>query len=214
MDTKLSEIDLFEVYTKWNYDLDAYKCFCRSTNFVSLKHYPDFELSQVPAKGGEYFNEISHIIKKYSFKDTLFLLDINGTEAIKTAFFIRKEFMLAAILIFNGVLHPYGLIGDKEYISYLLGYGLKNEDIDKQGYLLVLDHNRYSEYTDEELKKNFNNQYELGEEDLPSVEMLNSQGYRTVVYIYEHVEKEDLTCYLEYLSQANVNVEKVQIVMS
>jgi len=211
MDTKLSEIDLFHVYSKWNTGLEAFKCFCRSTNFVSLKHYPDFQLSEVPEDGGDYFQTISSQLKKYSFEDTLFLLDITGTEAIRTAYFSRKIFSLAPILVFNGVLHPFGLIGDRNYISYLIGYGMQNEEINKKGHLFVLDYNRFGEYSDDELKENFNNQYELGEEDLPSIEMLDLLGYNKVVYIYEHNEKEDLACYLEHLSQSNINVEKVDI---
>ncbi len=211
MDTKLSDIDLFQVYSKWNNGLNTFKCFFRSTNFVSLKHFPDFQLNTVPDDGGEYFKIISSQMEKYSLEETLFIIDITGTEAIRTAFFIRKLFLLAPTLVFNGVLHPFGLIGDSDYISYLLGYGMLIEDINIKGHLVVLDHNRFGEYSDEELKENFNNQYELGEEDLPSVEMLNLLGYNKVVYIYEVDEKEDLECYLEHLSQNNICVDKVNI---
>jgi len=211
MNTKLSEIDFLQVYNKWNNGLDVFKCFFRATNFVSLKHYPDFQLNKVPEDGGDYFEDISSHLKKYSFEDTLFLIDITGTEAIRTAFFIRKIFSLAPILAFNGILHPFGLIGDKNYISYLIGYGMLIEDIAKKGHLLVLDHDRFDEYSDEELRENFNNQYELGEEELPSVEMLELLGYSKVVYMYEQNEKEDLACYLEHLSENNIYVEKVEI---
>jgi len=211
MNTKLSEIDFLQVYNKWNNGLDTFKCFFRATNFVALKHYPDFELSKVPEEGGDYFQAISSQLEKYSPQDTLFIIDITGTEAIRTAFFVRKIYSIAPILVFNGVLHPFGLIGDKTYINYLVGYGMLTEDIVKKGHLLVLDHNRFDEYSDEELKENFNNQYELGEEDLPSVEQLDLLGYKKVVYMYEQNEKEDLTCYLEHLSQYDISIEKVNL---
>jgi hypothetical protein len=212
MNTKLSEIDFLQVYSKWNKGLDSFKCFFRATNFVTLKHYPDFELNKVPEEGGEYFDIISNQLKKYSPQDTLFLIDITGNEAIRIAYFVRKMFSLAPILAFNGVLHPFGLIGDKNYISNLIGYGMLIEDMDKKGHLLVLDHDRFDDYSDEELKENFNNQYELGEEDLPSVEMLDLLGYNKVVYMYEQDEKEDMVCYLEHLSENNIYVEKVELV--
>lgn len=218
MDTKLSEIDLLQLYKKWSNGLDSFKCFFRSTNFVALKHYPDFQLNEVPDNGGEYFDFVSSQLKKYNLENTLFIIDITGAEAIRTAFFIRKAYSLFPTLIFNGVLHPFGLIGDKNYISNLIRYGMMLEDsedikaINKRRHLLVLDHDRFGEYTDEEMRKNFNNQYELGEDDLPSVEMLDLLGYNSVVYIYEVNEKEDITCYLEHLSENNINVDKVNIV--
>lgn len=211
MDVKLSEIDLFKVYSKWNNGLDGFKCFVRATNFVSLKHYPDFVLNQITEDVGHYFEIISNQIKRHSPADTIFILDITGTEAIKAAFLLREMFSIAPILVFNGVLHPFGLIGDRNYISNLIGYGMKIKEIDKKGHILVLDNDRYGEYSEEQLKENFNNQYELGEEDLPSVEMLTMHGYNKVVYMYGQNEKEDLLGYLEYLTQANIYIEKVSI---
>lgn len=211
MDMKLSEIDFYKVYRKWIDDLDAFKCFFRSINFVSLKHFPDFQLSNVPEDGGNYFETINSYLKKYSFNDTLFIIDINGNEAIRTAYFTRKMLSLAPVMVFNGVLHPFGLIGDKTYISHLIGYGMQNEKINKKGYLIVLDSNRYNEYSDDELKENFNNQYELGEEDLPSIEMLELFGYKKIVYIYENNVKEDLECYLDHFSQSSIDIEKIDL---
>jgi hypothetical protein len=211
MDMKLSEIDFLQVHNMWKSDLDSFKCFFRPANFVSLKHYTDFQLDEVPETGGNYFNLISGYIDKCKIEETLFIIDITGTEAIRTAFFIRRIHSLAPVLVFNGVLHPFGLIGDRGYISNLIGYGLMLEAIDKKGYLIVLDHDRFGEYTDDEMRENFNNQYELGEEDLPPVEQLCALGYKNITYFYEKTEKEDIECYLEYLMQNEITVEKINI---
>jgi len=69
MDTNLSQIDLFDVYSKWNIGLEAFKCFCRSTNFVSLKHYPDFQLSKVPEDGGDQSKAFMALIYELRNKD-------------------------------------------------------------------------------------------------------------------------------------------------
>jgi hypothetical protein len=211
MNTKLSEIDLLGAYRKWNSETGPFKCFFRSTNFVSLKHYPDFELQPVPASGGELFGSISQQIVEYDAENTLFFIDIGGSEAIRTAYFIRKERGLSPVLVFNGILHPFGLIGNKDYISNLLGYCQGIESKQSKGYIFFLDNNRYGDYDDNALKQSFNNQYELGEEDLPSSELLKTLGYKRVVYIFEEKEMEDMLCYMEYLEQNEIEIKKESV---
>lgn len=209
MERKLSEIDFFQVYKNWKTDLGPFQCFVKATNFVSLKHYPDFTLSTIPGDtGGTCFDRIYTLLKEYDCKSTLFLLDINGTDAIKTAYHLRKLLSLAPVPVFNGVMHPYGLVGDKEYISCLIDYGLKNDKKDTKGYIFIFDSNRYGEYPDEQLKRFFNNQYELGDEDFPPVEMLGLLKYERAVCICDR-EKEDLAGYLEYLRASGISVDKV-----
>lgn len=43
---KLGEIDLRMLYRLWKSNLGPFKCFFRSTPFVSLQTYDDFELKK------------------------------------------------------------------------------------------------------------------------------------------------------------------------
>lgn len=210
MDKRLSDIDLFQIYKSWKNDLGPFQCFVKSTNFVSLKHYRDFTLSPILDDRGALSARVKGVLQEHDCTNTLFLLDINGIEAIKTAFFMRNSLSIAPIPVFNGVLHPFGLVGNEEYISYLIGYGMQNRERDNKGYLFIFDSNRYGDFSEEQLKRSFNNQYELGEEDLPPVEMLQALNYERVVYFFDQV-KEDLDAYLEYLSNNNISVVKVNL---
>jgi hypothetical protein len=82
------------------------------------------------------------------------------------------------------------------------------KDISTGGFALVLDSERYGNYSDAQLKEFFNNQYELGEEDLPSAEMLKEQGYESVLYIFQNAAMEDVAEYLDYLSEEGISVLK------
>ncbi|MDF2985093.1 MAG: hypothetical protein K0R50_603 [Eubacterium sp.] len=211
METRLSDIDLFQVYKNWKIDLGPFECFVKSTNFVSLKHYPDFVLNPGFDNWGIFFDKIHKILQEYDYSSTLFLLDVNGTEAIKAAYCLRELLSVAPIPVFNGVMHPFGLVGSREYISLLIAFGLKNKAREQNGYIFVLNSDRYGDYTDKELRENFNNQYELGEEDLPPVEMLELLKYKRVCYLCDR-DKEDMAGYLEYLSNSNISVEKINLV--
>ncbi|HEX9061192.1 MAG TPA: hypothetical protein VF941_13510 [Clostridia bacterium] len=191
MGKRLKEIDLYQVYLKWYQGSGVFRCFFRTTNFVSLKHYPDFYLDQ--GSLDENLNEkILKIIDRYDVHTSLFFLDLPCEQAISPAYFLQANKSIKPILTFNNVLHPYGLIGTREYISRLILYSDYLEEVEPKGFIFILDNLRFGDYDDKTLRSNFNNQYELTEYDLPYLEMLRELGFERVIYISNGKIKEDI----------------------
>ncbi|MCX7920595.1 MAG: hypothetical protein N3B21_01015 [Clostridia bacterium] len=211
MKKRLKDIDLYKVYSNWSQGTGVFRCFFRATNFVSLKHYPDFELTGVLPGENALNKGVYPVIDAYNPSNTLFILEMPGIQAVETAFLLQKEKGLKPILTFNGIMHPYGLIGSKDYISRLVGCGEFLENTDLKGYVFVLDQQRYAEYSEEEQRKFFNNQYELTEEDLPPLEMLKELNFERVVYIGLGELKEDIDSYLTYLIENGFPVIKEKL---
>ncbi|MCE1246965.1 MAG: hypothetical protein LWY06_09990 [Firmicutes bacterium] len=223
---KLSETDIRGIYRKWRYGAGPFRCFFRASNFISLKHYPDFILDEpvsemadlrsvqdgkdesASAGIADLVKSVLSVVEKYDRTTTLFFIDLPGTESIITAYFLRKILKIKPVPVFGNPLHPFGLIGGKKYISALLGYGKLLDNTEGQGYAFIMDWNRYGDYSDDDYKKFFNNQYELIDEDLPSVEMLKELGYNKVVAVCVNNMKEDCEAYLKYLEEQNFPVER------
>lgn len=209
MDRKLGDISPYDLYTKWCNGCGVFRCFFRTTNFVSLKHYTDFILMDTATRDFQIEGLLT-IVDRYSFQDTVFVIDLPGEEAVKAAMILQNQRKLKAILTFNNVLHPYGLISSKEYISSLVecGYELETGEIHYNGFVFVLDFLRYGQYTDEELRGHFNNQYELADGDLPPADMLKELGYKKLVFICRGDAREDVDCYLDYLDSEGIVVTR------
>jgi len=204
---KLKEIDLYGVYCKWRQGAGPFECFFRAANFTSLKHFDDFELSQISLEKDKTYKEIERIIKHNNTKKTLFMIEINDIEGIKTAYLLQEEQKIKPILTFNNPLHPFGLIGGIEYVSSILKLGEELKPINPEGFVFILNQNRFGDYQDEELKKFFNNQYELTDEDLPPYEMLCQLGFEKIIYMYNMEQlKEDVASYFQYLKDKNFKV--------
>jgi hypothetical protein len=208
MNKRLKDVDLYKNYCNWIAKTGNFRCFFRSTNFVSLQHYPDFELSDFPTGNNKFLDRAFEQVEGFIQEGVFVIFDLPGKLSMDLAYVLCTKKTLNPILVFNGILHPFGLIGDQEYISRLLGYGEVMKDISTGGFALVLDSERYGNYSDAQLKEFFNNQYELGEEDLPSAEMLKEQGYESVLYIFQNAAMEDVAEYLDYLSEEGISVLK------
>jgi hypothetical protein len=76
----------------------------------------------------------------------------------------------------------------------------------------MIPYDRYNEKIDaEELKSKLNNQYGIGEDDLPYVNMLKELGYSQVVIITKDDIKEDLSEYANFISK-DVRVEIIRVI--
>jgi len=208
MEKRLSTINLYDIYSKWFEGTYYFQCFVRSTNFVSLKQYPDFLLSQVPIEEDNLSIEIEQIVDKYLSKNTLYFFDFPALEGMKSGCLIQKNKKVKPVITFNNILHPYGLVGDKDYINGLLGYGELIENKEILTYSFILDSNRYSNYEKDDYKRFFNNQYELTDEDLPSYEMLQWLEITKCIYLYKDEVKEDMDVYLRYLEDSGMKIIK------
>jgi hypothetical protein len=202
----LKDINLIKNFNNWNSNSMHFRCFVRATNFVSLKHYPNFELRKISFNEREAYNKILSLINMNEIGSTLIIIDISPVEGLKAAYLLHKYQYVKPILTFNSPLHQFGFVGDEDYISHLLGYGEVMQEVVPKGFVFVLDKNRYNEYDDEQYKKFFNNQYDLTDEDLPPVEMIKELGYKKVLYINEGQLKEDIGNYLSYLRDSNCEV--------
>ncbi|MHC9541228.1 MAG: hypothetical protein AB9903_17125 [Vulcanimicrobiota bacterium] len=211
MPLRLQEIDLKKNYSTWREGSGPFRCFFRSTNFVSLKHYPDFTLNEPSEEKDSLWRNVEEYICNFSADNSIFMLDIPGTDALRCAYLAQKEKAVKAILTFSNPLHEHGLIGGQDYISALLGYGEMLSCKEAAGYLFVLDSNRFGDYDDAELRRRFNNQYELNDEDLPFPEMMRDLGYERIVCIFSGIMKEDVKCYLSSLENERFTVIRKEL---
>lgn len=208
MGKRLRDFNPYSIYKKWYGREGCFSCFFKSTNFVSLKHYPDFEPDSAEERNSLLQKEILETAALYNPEDTVFLIEVPGKEAIQAAFSTLKERGLKPVLTFNHIYHPHGLLGTKEEISLLLEYGERIEEGETNGWAFIIDSMRYGNEEPETLRRFFNNQYQLTEEDLPPVEMLNDLGYKQVAYITTGDMKEDIGWYIEYLDTNGIKVFK------
>lgn len=207
----LEDIDLIKTYQKWYNSSGLFRCFVRSTNFVSLKHYPDFQIPKPIVGDAEMLKRIDEIISGYDPAKILFMFDFPNIISLDIARHINLSRSIAPILTFNNILHPFGVIGSKQYISKLTGYSEEINNTEAAGFAFIFDTERYGEYSDEELRKAFNNQYELTDEDLPEIEMLRDLGYEGVFFAHRGEIKEDISEYLDYLLKDNFVVIKEEL---
>lgn len=209
----LKSFNIYDIYLKWKKDTEPFQCFFKSTPFVSIKNYPSFLIEENNPTSDEIkqCKQIKHIINKYKKLHTIFILDAPGSESITFAYMLQNDFFIKPILTFNAILHPYGLIENKTFISNLLTYGNKLNDTTTEGYIFILDNGRYVSDSNGTEENYFNNQYEITEEDMPSFEFLKELNFNTVVYIYKTNIKEDIKCYFDYLEHYNIEVNKCMI---
>lgn len=210
--TFLKDLDLYSIYLNWRKNTNAFECFLKSTPFVSLKNYPNFYLENIDSsKEGILFDRIKSVTTEYDKSNTIFLLDIPGHRSVLLGYLLQNNLSIKPILTFNILFHPYGLLGNKKFISNLLLCGNALKSIDPEGYIFLLDSERYLPESKGDEEIFFNNQYETTEEDMPNIELLKELGYSKAVYIYLDKIKEDINCYLDYLDHFNIKVTKCKI---
>ncbi|NPV92991.1 MAG: hypothetical protein HPY50_19665 [Firmicutes bacterium] len=204
---RLKQQDLRVIYRSWAQGAGPFECFVRKPNFVSLQHYPDFELQPVPQTESRLYKDVRSLVKGAE-SGSLFLIETSAAEGIRLGYLLQQRMRVKPILTFGSPLHPYGIVGGERYISALLGYGRLLTPIDPVGYAFILDRQRYREKLSRRmLRQRFNNQYELSQDDLPSIEMLKHLGYQKLVAISRHEPKIDLLSYLQYLRDNHFKVE-------
>lgn len=144
---------------------------------------------------------------RYAPSNTMFIFDFPSGDTLTQGVLFYEHHHFKPILNMHFMLHPYGMVGSKEFINLLLSAGSHFISKQTSGYVFLLDYNRFSEPTEEDYELRFNNQYEISDEDLPDVEMLNALQYKQVVYFYKTTIKEDVQPYFEYLKQHHFLVE-------
>ena len=203
----LSDINLIELYRKWKKNLGYFRCFFRSTPFVSLQTYENFQIiSRDVGKEDELLNLI---LKKISEK-AFCIVDMPFDKIINLAVVLNNNFKIKPILNLNIMFNNYGIIGSKGDISSLINASLKLKDIEPENYIMIFDYNRYKEsLTDEEIKNKLNNQYGIGEDDIPDASVLSNLGYEKITIVSKEL-KEDLKELIDYIKDY-IDIEIIKV---
>ena len=205
----LHEIDLRNVYRIWKSNLGPFQCFFRSTLFVSLQTYDDFEFEEENII--KYDQEIIDIIME-NFNESKFLIvDLPLKDILNLALTLNNEYSIKPILNINLLFHPFGIIGSKDNINKLVNNGLKLKKIITDKFIMMIPYDRYNEEAStDDISNKLNNQYGIGEDDLPYVNMLKELGYKQVVILTKDNIKEDLNDYVNFINK-DIRVEIIKV---
>lgn len=208
MSPSLKDFDFSDVYNKWQKLARKYSCFVHTTSFTTLKNYPNFTLDSITQNSDSHTASVMDFVIQHIDSHTLFFIDMPLTSALKYAYFFNRDFHMLPVLTVRNLHHPYGLVGDKGSISALLTYPDLMKDADEKSptYLFVLDSNRFSTFSEDVYKIQFNNQYRLTEFNLPPLEVLRENGIDTLVFLNEKAPKEDILKYQDSLVKNHLKV--------
>lgn len=209
---QLHELDFRDLYERWAQGAGPYTCFISKANFVSLKHYPNFALRQPKLGANRLFRQVESSLQNAGTAH-LAVFDIPARAGMRLAYLLQNHLQIKPVLTFLCPLHPFGLVGGSDYINALIGYGLALKPVEPQGYALILDSQRYRTRVSKRiLHERFNNQYELGPDNLPSIEMLNALSISRMSFYHLEPVMEDAAAYAQHLIQNKM--ELVEIVLS
>lgn len=204
----LKEIDFKDLYRKWKSNLGIFQGFVRSTPFVSLQTYDDFDLDSI-IKIYRDKNTIENIIKKCS-ENSFVIVDLPLNEIIDLGLILNNEYSIKPILNVNLLFHPYGIIGKKDNINKLINNGLSLKNINTNKFVMLIPYDRYRDEKENILLKNkLNNQYGIGEDDLPEALILKEAGYSSITIITKDKIKDDLNDYVNFIKK-DINVEIIR----
>lgn len=207
---KLKEVDLRNIYKIWKSNLGPFRGFFRSTPFVSLQTYDDFDLEKENIVN--YNPKTLNIIMEKVQEDSFVIVDLPLNEIINLSLILNNEYSIKPILNINLLFHPFGIVGDRENINKLIYNGLELKNINTNKFIMLIPYDRYDEEANsEELKNKLNNQYGIGEDDLPYVNMLKELGYSQVIAITKSNIKEDLSEYLNFINK-DIRVEIIRVI--
>lgn len=205
----LQKVRFIDLYRSFKNNLREFEPFLRSTPFVSLKTYEDFEINEnfkVNPKSEQFLKEILNYINKESF----LIIDLPLDNILDLSLILNNKHFIKPILNLNFLFHPLGLLGERDDISKLIYVGSHLETILPENFIMLIDYNRFSDFTNTEYEEKLNNQYELTNYDLPYGDFLKSLEYKNITYIYENKIKEDMLPCFNYLKESiEVNFIKV-----
>lgn len=207
----LQEIDLRKVYRLWKLDLGPFQGFFRSTPFVSLQTYDNFTLSEENINNCS--EKILNMILENCNQNNFLIIDLPVDEILDLALILNNEHFIKPILNINLLFHPFGIIGNKENINRLISNGLKLNKINTEKFVMLIPYDRYNnELKSEDLRNKLNNQYGIGDDDLPNTHILKELGYRKVFILTKNDIKEDLKDYINYINK-DIKVEVVKVML-
>ena len=205
----LQEIDLRNVYRLWKLDLGPFEGFFRRTPFVSLQTYDDFTIETENIN--EYDTKILDIIIENSDENNFLIIDLPLNEILNLALILNNEYFIKPILNVNLLFHPFGIIGNKDNINKLINNGLELRKINSKKFVMLIPYDRYNdELLTSDLNDKLNNQYGIGEDDIPSVNVLKELEYSKVIILTKDNIKEDLNDYVNFINK-DIRVEIIKV---
>ncbi len=205
----LQEIDLRNIHRIWKSNLGPFQGFFRSTPFVSLQTYDDFELEEENII--KHDQEVIDIIMKNFNEGKFIIVDLPINDILNVALTLNNEYSIKPILNINLLFHPFGIIGTKDNINKLINNGLKLKKIITDKFIMMIPYDRYNEeVVTYDFSNKLNNQYGIGEDDLPYVNMLKELGYKQVVILTKDNIKEDLNDYVNFINK-DIRVEIIKV---
>ena len=205
----LQEMDLRNVYRRWKSDLGPFEGFFRSTPFVSLQTYDDFTVETENIN--EYDIKVLDIIIKNSDENNFIIIDLPLNEILNLALILNNEYFIKPILNVNLLFHPFGIIGNKDNINKLISNGLELKKINSKNFVMLIPYDRYNdELLTSDLNDKLNNQYGIGEDDIPSVNVLKELEYSKVIILTKDNIKEDLNDYVNFINK-DIRVEIIKV---
>lgn len=204
----LADVDLRELYRIWKKNLKSFRGFYRSTPFVSLQDYEDFQLEETKIEKYDFIiNKILSTIEKGIFC----IVDLPFDIIMDLAVCLNNEHKIKPVLNINMLFNEYGIIGTKENISKLVNNSLQLENIETDKYILFYDYDRYNDNIDiKSIYDRLNNQYGIGDDDFPEADFLKRYGYNGIAVFTKKDIKQDLKEQLNYIrNKLEVNIEAI-----
>ncbi|MFW2489599.1 normocyte-binding protein [Clostridium chromiireducens] len=208
---KLQDVDLRKLYRTWKSGLGPFQGFFRSTPFVSLQTYENFELKA--GSENKCRQDVVDKIKENLDENNFTIVDLPLNEILDTALVLNNKYSIKPILNINLLFHPFGIVGDRVGISKLINNGLKLNKVNSNKIVMLIPSNRYDNNLEVKyLEDKLNNQYGVGEDDLPYVNMLKELKYNGVVILTRGELKEDLRAYIDSISK-DIKVEIIRVML-
>ena len=159
----------------------------------------------------EYDQKVLDIIIENSNENNFLIIDLPLNEILNLALVLNNEYSIKPILNINLLFHPFGIIGNKDNINKLINNGLKLKKINTKKFVMLIPYDRYNdELESNDLKDKLNNQYGIGEDDLPYVNMLKELEYSKVIILTKDNIKEDLNDYVNFINK-DIRVEIIKV---
>ena len=205
----LQEIDLRNIYRIWKSDLGPFQGFFRSTPFVSLQTYDDFTLEIENIN--EYDKKVLDTIIENFDENNFLIIDLPLNEILNLALVLNNQYSIKPILNVNLLFHPFGIIGNKDNINKLINNGLELKKINSKKFVMLIPYDRYNDdLGTNDLKDKLNNQYSIGEDDIPSVNVLKELEYSKVIILTKDNIKEDLNDYVNFINK-DIRVQIIKV---
>ena len=205
----LQEIDLRSIYRIWKSDLGPFQGFFRSTPFVSLQTYDDFTLEIENIN--EYDKKVLDTIIENFDENNFLIIDLPLNEILNLALVLNNQYSIKPILNVNLLFHPFGIIGNKDNINKLINNGLELKKINSKKFVMLIPYDRYNDdLGTNDLKDKLNNQYSIGEDDIPSVNVLKELEYSKVIILTKDNIKEDLNDYVNFINK-DIRVQIIKV---